>query len=69
MNPGFSLQTELTFEGVFKTASARVKRLQNNPQAVQRFTEIRQHVENKEGGIGLLDHKMRSWVLNQPHRT
>ncbi|HED14026.1 MAG TPA: hypothetical protein ENI62_10320 [Gammaproteobacteria bacterium] len=50
--------TELTFEDVFETASARVKRLQNNPQAVQRFTEIRQHVENKEGGIGLLDHAM-----------
>ncbi len=50
--------TELTFDNVFETASARVKRLQNNPQAVQRFAEIRQHVEQKEGGVGLLDHDM-----------
>jgi len=52
---GFS---ELTFEDVFVSASSRVKRLQNNPQAEQRFAEIREHVENKDGGIGLLDHDM-----------
>jgi len=50
--------TELTFDDVFETAAGRVKRLQNNPQAEQRFAQIRQHVENKEGGVGLLDHDM-----------
>jgi len=49
---------ELTFDGVFETASSRVKRLKNNPQAAKRFAEIRQHVEDKEGGVGLLDHEM-----------
>jgi len=49
---------ELTFDGVFETASSRVKRLKNNPQAVKRFAEIRHHVEDKEGGVGLLDHEM-----------
>jgi len=56
--------TELTFEDVFETAASRVKRLQNNPQAEQRFTEIRQHVENKEGGVGLLDHDMVTKMKN-----
>ncbi len=49
---------ELTFDNVFETASGRVKRLKNNPQAAKRFTEIREHVEGKEGGVGLLDHEM-----------
>ncbi|MDQ6960828.1 MAG: PCP reductase family protein [Mariprofundaceae bacterium] len=49
---------ELTFNGVFETASTRVKRLKNNPQAARRFAEIREHVEGKDGGVGLLDHEM-----------
>jgi len=48
---------ELTFDGVFETASNRVKRLKNNPQAAGRFDEIRQHVESKEGGVGLMGHE------------
>jgi len=48
---------ELTFDGVFETASSRVKRLKNNPQAAGRFDEIRQHVESKEGGVGLMGHQ------------
>jgi len=46
---------ELTFDDVFETASSRVTRLKNNPQAAKRFDEIRQHVESKEGGVGLMD--------------
>ncbi len=60
---------ELTFDGVFEAASSRVKRLRNNPQAAARFAEIREHVEHKEGGIGLLDHdmvqKMREYLRNE----
>jgi len=48
---------ELTFDGVFETASSRVKRLKNNPQAAGRFDEIRQHVESKEDGVGLMGHE------------
>jgi len=48
---------ELTFDNVFETASGRVKRLKNNPQAAQRFAEIRQHVESKEDGVGLMGHQ------------
>jgi len=48
---------ELTFDGVFETASSRVKRLKDNPQAAGRFDEIRQHVESKEGGVGLMGHQ------------
>jgi len=48
---------ELTFDDVFETASSRVKRLKNNPQAAKRFAEIRQHVEEKEGGVGPMGHQ------------
>jgi len=48
---------ELTFDDVFETASSRVKRLKDNPQAAGRFAEIRQHVESKEGGVGLMGHE------------
>jgi len=49
---------ELTFDDVFETASSRVKRLKDNPQAASRFAEIREHVEGKGGGVDLLDHEM-----------
>jgi len=48
---------ELTFDDVFETASSRVKRLKDNPQAAQRFAEIRQHVESNEDGVGLMGHQ------------
>jgi len=48
---------ELTFDDVFETASERVKRLKDNTQAAKRFAEIRQHVESKEGGVGLMGHE------------
>lgn len=48
---------ELTFDA-FKVASTRVKRLKDNPQAAKRFQEIREHVEGKPDGVGLLDKEM-----------
>jgi len=55
---------ELTFDDVFETASSRVKRLKNNPQAARRFADIREHVEGKDGGVGLLDHEMVQKMKN-----
>jgi len=48
---------ELTFDA-FKVAATKVKRLKDNPQAAKRFAEIRQHVEGKPDGVGLLDKQM-----------
>jgi len=48
---------ELTFDA-FKVAATKVKRLKDNSQAAKRFAEIRQHVEGKPDGVGLLDRKM-----------
>lgn len=44
---------ELTFD-VFDTASERVPRLKDNPQAAKRFAAIREHVEGR-GGLGVMD--------------
>ena len=50
--------TELTFDGVFEVASGRVKRLADNAQAARRFDEIRDYVEGRADGVGLLDQDM-----------
>ena len=57
---GFGLQ-ELNFDA-FEIARERVPRLKENPQAAQRFSEIREYVETRQSpegaGLGLLDQEL-----------